>query len=245
MSWFSPERHQRVVSADDCVFFDEKSKTVPVKGTLTVHGFETNGQGKDSQIKPFKFTPEQFTSHFSQSDFGASYSIWIPWDAAGGEEKRISLVPTFQTEDGKIVQGAPAKVLLPGNKPESAQIAESDHWSPKYHTHKDAVASHATRPSGLVTTTIQRHNDAAGRSTMLPSQQERASSMVVASRSNGADVGDTPFVDIQSSPKSTAGVSSGVMPASATMGKGPSRSVRSTRLDQTVPRRIVLPQGTK
>ncbi len=73
----------------------------------------------EGSVKRFEFTPEQFTRHFSQTDLGASYSVWIPWDAIGGEQRRISLVASFKTVEGKLVQGIPATILLPGSSTEA------------------------------------------------------------------------------------------------------------------------------
>ncbi|EMB17906.1 signal peptide protein [Rhodopirellula europaea 6C] len=73
-------------------FYDEKTRSVPVDGTLVIHGFDDKAEDPKTAVKRFEFTPEQLTSHFSQSDVGASYSVWIPWDAIGGEQRHISLV---------------------------------------------------------------------------------------------------------------------------------------------------------
>ncbi|WP_068137958.1 hypothetical protein [Roseimaritima ulvae] len=94
-------------------FYDEKSRPVPVEGELAVQAIRT-AEGQEPELKRYAFTPEQFTKHYSQSDLGASYSIWIPWDAAGGEETKITLVPSFKTKEGNIVQGTSSIVALPG-----------------------------------------------------------------------------------------------------------------------------------
>ncbi len=94
-------------------FYDEKTRPVPVEGELAVQAIRTV-EGQEPELKRYAFTPEQFTRHYSQSDLGASYSIWIPWDAAGGEETRITLVPTFKTKEGNILQGTSSIVALPG-----------------------------------------------------------------------------------------------------------------------------------
>ncbi|MEZ6089835.1 MAG: hypothetical protein R3C05_17765 [Pirellulaceae bacterium] len=102
-------------------FYNERSQAVPVEGELTIHGFDESlaSTGGSDGVKRFRFTSEQFTSHFSETDLGASYSIWIPWDAAGGEQKKLSLMPTFRTTQGKVVQGEAAMLVLPGKKVES------------------------------------------------------------------------------------------------------------------------------
>lgn len=105
-------------------FYNPKSQAIPVEGELIVHGYEENRIGLQVQTektkadKTFMFTAEQFTEHFSPSDLGASYSVWIPWDPADGMQKEITLIPTFKGKDGVILQGEPAKLILPGRKPE-------------------------------------------------------------------------------------------------------------------------------
>lgn len=105
-------------------FYNEKSQAIPVDGELMVYGFDDThsshpgavlaSQGMDQADKRFRFTDEQFTTHFSESDMGASYSIWIPWDAAPGAKKKIMLIPTFKSKDGKVIRGNAATLLLPG-----------------------------------------------------------------------------------------------------------------------------------
>jgi hypothetical protein len=109
-------------------FYNERNQAIPVEGELTVYGFDDThrdhrGMAIESADKRFKFTPEQFTTHFSESDLGASYSIWIPWDQAPGESKKIMLIPTFKTKEGRLIKGNAASVLLPG-PPGSDQFPE-------------------------------------------------------------------------------------------------------------------------
>jgi hypothetical protein len=139
-------------------FYDEKSRAVPVDGTLIVHGFDDTGESQRERVKRFEFTPEQFTRHFSQSDLGASYSVWIPWDAIGGEQRRISLVTSFRTTDGKTVQGVPATVLLPGASLEPTAESELAKMSPQYQRYLEATRSAAVPSTGLTTTTIARRS---------------------------------------------------------------------------------------
>ena len=98
-------------------FYNERSQPVPVEGDLIVHGYlgdPEEGAIHEQADKTFKFTAEQLTSHFSPSQLGASYSIWIPWDDARGYQQQVNLIPTFQTKNGGMVQGAVAKLILPG-----------------------------------------------------------------------------------------------------------------------------------
>lgn len=96
-------------------FYNEKSQTVPVDGQLLVVAYEESGiPGVPPRVRRFGFTREQFTKHYSQSDFGASYSFWLPWDADGQPQQRVTLVPSFTTAAGNVIQGQPTSVLLPG-----------------------------------------------------------------------------------------------------------------------------------
>ena len=100
-------------------FYNEKSQTIPVEGELVVHGFDETLKkataGHESMPdKRFRLNAEQFTEHFSESDLGASYSVWIPWDSGDHTLKELTLIPTFVSSKGQAVQGAPAKVVLPG-----------------------------------------------------------------------------------------------------------------------------------
>jgi hypothetical protein len=129
-------------------FYDEKTHAVPVEGDLMVHAFAEMPDGSVGEVKRYQFTAEQFTKHFSQTDLGASYSIWIPWDAAGGEQMRISLVPTFKASSGKLVQGETALVGLPGKRSKNEAIAK------RFDPTEKLLAERAGAQSGLTTTTI-------------------------------------------------------------------------------------------
>ncbi|WP_231603293.1 hypothetical protein [Neorhodopirellula pilleata] len=136
-------------------FYDEKTRAVPVDGTLIVHGFNESGGSDKPDVKRYEFTPEQFTKHFSRSDLGASYSVWIPWDAVGGDQQRISLVASFKTAEGKTLQGSPTTVLLPGAK-QDRDLALAQRFSPEYRAWQSASSGKSSPTTGLTTTTIQR-----------------------------------------------------------------------------------------
>lgn len=129
-------------------FYDEKVRAVPVEGELTVHAFAENPDGSVGEVKRYQFTSEQFTQHFSQSDLGASYSIWIPWDAVGGDQMRVSLVPSFRAAKGNLVQGETALVGLPGKRREVESIAKRPDPT------QTLMAARDPSKSGLTTTTI-------------------------------------------------------------------------------------------
>lgn len=143
-------------------FYNEKSQPVPVDGTLTIHGFDENSEDPEGGVKRFVFTPEQLTRHYGQSDLGASYSIWLPWDAAGGDQRRISLVTSFQAASGSTIQGIPATMLLPGRDTSMQSSEKVAEMSPKYREYLAATRSETLPNSGLTTTTIRRGNPQRG-----------------------------------------------------------------------------------
>jgi hypothetical protein len=115
-------------------FYNEKSQAIPVDGELIVYGYEedpskpSNGTWPTeaelaATSKKFGFTAEQFTQHFSESELGASYSVWIPWDAVGSEQKKITLCPMFVSKSQRATRGEIAKLNLSGKK--SDQIASN------------------------------------------------------------------------------------------------------------------------
>ena len=192
-------------------FYDEKSRPVPVEGTLVVHGFDDSSANPQASVKRFEFTPEQFTRHFSQGDLGASYSIWIPWDAVGGPQRRISLVTSFKTVEGNMVQGVPATLMLPGKVAKETETSELARFSPQYQRYVDATQSGTSRATGLTTTTIQRRTRVPdftienGNPGITIPQMQNAGSRMAAGQ-------PTPSVDLDMLQRRTR---SSVMPASA------------------------------
>ena len=111
-------------------FYNARSQAVPVDGDLIVHAYLTtptiaDHSQKVKADKTFAYTAEQLTGHFSPSELGASYSIWIPWDAEGGFREELTLIATFKTKAGGIVQSEPAKVFLPGKNRFAAPATEA------------------------------------------------------------------------------------------------------------------------
>ena len=106
-------------------FYDAANKAVPVEGQLVVYAYNDSKVGGDGKTpdRRYAFTPEQFTTHFSPTELGASYSVWIPWDEAGNPQLNISLVSVFTASSGQLVVGQPSQNLLPGpTTPESGPM---------------------------------------------------------------------------------------------------------------------------
>jgi len=103
-------------------FYDAANNAVPVEGQLVVYAYDDskrNGDGKTPDRK-YAFTPEQFTEHYSPTELGASYSVWVPWDQVGCDQAEISLVPVFTASSGQLVVGQQSRNLLPGPQTESS-----------------------------------------------------------------------------------------------------------------------------
>lgn len=103
-------------------FYNKADQAVPVEGQLIVYGYnDTSPQQR--HVKPdkkFTFTPQQFTAHYSPTELGASYSVWVGWDDVGGPQAEVSLVPIFTSASGHIVVGQTSRNVLPGpNTPAS------------------------------------------------------------------------------------------------------------------------------
>jgi len=97
-------------------FYDGANNPVAVEGQLVGYAYDDTVPGTAGKTpeRKFVFTPEQFTQHYSPTQLGAAYSVWVPWDAAGQPQMEISLVPVFTAAGGQLVMGQPSHCLLPG-----------------------------------------------------------------------------------------------------------------------------------
>jgi hypothetical protein len=161
-------------------FYNEKSQAIPVDGELMVYGFDdTYGTADYNNLgaaaKRFKFTSEQLTNHFDEGQLGASYSVWVPWDAAPGDQKKIMLIPTFLAKDGRLVRGSAATLLLPGrtnatSEPQSTTILQVSGSGTSYATPAvatTAVGTEASHP-GITTINVPRRGAANQNSNVSP-----------------------------------------------------------------------------
>ncbi len=121
-------------------FYNGKDEVIPVEGQLVVYGYNDSNTtpGKTTPDKTFVFRADQFSKHFTPTQLGASYSVWVPWDAVGGPEADISLVPIFTSAEGQVCVGQQAQQNLPGTKTEQ----------PKFEIHQGAVPVTQIAPQG-------------------------------------------------------------------------------------------------
>ncbi len=99
-------------------FYDKQGQAVPVNGQLTIYTYDDTGYDltADRPTRKYVFTKEQLTRYYGESELGASYNVWVPWDNVGGEEKHINLFPVFTDESGKVVRGVFTESRLPGRR---------------------------------------------------------------------------------------------------------------------------------
>ena len=99
-------------------FYNANDEVIPVNGQLVVYAFDDSdpNASRDQPSRKYAFTSDQLTRYYSESDLGASYNIWIPWDAVGGDEKQVALFPVFIDDSGKTVRGTFANNRLPGKR---------------------------------------------------------------------------------------------------------------------------------
>lgn len=126
-------------------FFNQEEETpVRVEGQLVVYAYdETNRKNYETHpTRRYVFPTEQFAKHESENKLGATYSVWIPWDEAGGEQKKISLIARFEPVGGPRVIGEQTRHLLPGT-----MIAENNQYQqPQSHIEEVQLASHTEIP---------------------------------------------------------------------------------------------------
>jgi hypothetical protein len=103
------------------LMFYESKCDAPVKidGTLIIYAFDETNRDPNN-CKPdckYVFPPEVLPKHFSKTKAGPSYSVWLPWDKAGGMQKEITLIVRFEPKAGAPVIGDQLKEVLPGLLP--------------------------------------------------------------------------------------------------------------------------------
>ena len=100
------------------VYFYEREGGDPIKvdGSITVYVFDGTDYDVDAAkpLRKFVITADQLAKHHSMSDLGHSYSVWVPWDKAGGPSQAFSLITRFDGRNGGTAVSEAANKLLPG-----------------------------------------------------------------------------------------------------------------------------------
>lgn len=129
-------------------FYNHQGQAIPVDGQLVVYGFDDSDSEVASTVphKRFVFTPEQFTKHFSPTELGASYSIWIPWDANDTRQKTISLLPVFTSVSGHRLVGDQTLNVLRGQSQET--VLRREEWRKVYDQRRAVEATNFHQSAG-------------------------------------------------------------------------------------------------
>lgn len=110
------------------VFFKPDSEEpVRVDGQLVVYAFdESDREAHETHpSRKYVFPRDEFLRHESDTQLGASYSVWLPWDEVGGNMKQISLIARFEPHGGPTVLGEQTKHLLPGVSKDNPEMLVS------------------------------------------------------------------------------------------------------------------------
>ena len=103
-------------------FYNSNHKTVKAEGELTVYGYDDDVKRDSPEPdRKFVFPADQLEKHYSESEFGPSYSVWVPWDAVGGPQTAVSVIPVFKTAEGEVLVGSQTRNVLPGKKDKTTQ----------------------------------------------------------------------------------------------------------------------------
>lgn len=109
-------------------FYDRNSETpLRVDGQLVVYAFAEDNRSKtdNKPTKRYVFPPQQFAKHESTSEVGVSYSVWLPWDSAGGQQSEVSLIARFEpSQGGGLVVSDQARQRLPGKPRMETMLAD-------------------------------------------------------------------------------------------------------------------------
>jgi len=171
-------------------FYDAVGKPVRVDGELVVYAFDDSNEFelRTAADRKYVFPREGLQGHYSPSELGHSYSVWIPWDKVGGLRKTITLLPVFQASDGQLVKAAQSINVLPGVSPAGESVVRIGNPARTYGppaapkaTYDAAQANHVEstgspdagtgQPGSLRTTTINVPHDLGQRMTESPNRQ--------------------------------------------------------------------------
>jgi hypothetical protein len=105
------------------MFYGKDNHPVRVSGTLVVYAFDDqHNENLNKPDRKYIFTPDQLAEHYSKSKLGPSYSVFVPWDEAGGPLQQVSLIVRFNPVAGSSVLGNQTRLVLPGPaKPDSPE----------------------------------------------------------------------------------------------------------------------------
>ncbi len=137
-------------------FYGASNEPVRVDGELVVYAFDDSKTNSENPARvpdrKYVFRASDFQKHFSQTNIGASYSVWIPWDEIGGQLTTVSLLPVFKPVDGTVIQAGQSIAILPGKEAQDTNKVDVQRASIGVRQASaslpDGVDSHVARAGG-------------------------------------------------------------------------------------------------
>ena len=98
---------------------NNNQESVKVDGTLVVYAFNETNRDPTNVVPDRKivYPAKEFERLYTNTKLGHSYSIWVPWDEAGGAPAHISLIARFIPNKGSVITSEQVRLLLPGIAP--------------------------------------------------------------------------------------------------------------------------------
>lgn len=151
--------------------YNRNHQAVKGDGDLIVYAYNDEGSNEE-KVEPdrkYVISADELKRHYSPSEFGPSYSVWIPWDSAANDSLALSVVPIFKNTDGPTLVGDHSRNLLSGKGERAGVLAQRLHQSEKATAVQPASfqdskqqpsgdqreASDATDDGGIKTSTIR------------------------------------------------------------------------------------------
>jgi len=109
------------------VFYEHgQQQPIRVDGAVVVYAWDDTDDASQNRPPDRKYviTAEELAAHYSASWVGPSYSLWIPWDAVGGEHRKVSLVTRYIGTNGAELTSQPMSAVLPGPIPERLAVSQ-------------------------------------------------------------------------------------------------------------------------
>jgi hypothetical protein len=98
---------------------NNSQESVKVDGTLVIYAFNETNRDPSNVVPDRKivYQAKEFERLYTKSKLGHSYSVWVPWDEAGGPQSHISLIARFIPAKGSVITSEQVRLLLPGIAP--------------------------------------------------------------------------------------------------------------------------------
>lgn len=127
-------------------------QAVKVEGELVVFAFRDDGYNLPN-AKPdrkYVFTAEQLAKLYGKNQLGHTYSVWLPWDQAGGLKTQLSLIARFTPKDGSPIVSEQTRHILPGREPAPVERPEPSALGAQPPLSQGGVTNEPFGPAGRV-----------------------------------------------------------------------------------------------